>query len=328
LILDFIGHEIYERRYKEIVKLRNSWKNDLSKSLLLEAYNFIKTNYSNTPDHLKPFLEKFLRYKRISNAGEELNDRLYAGKFENDYAREVAQKELQEVKMMATELKEEIGNQNLTQFESLYLNIEIYLTPYRIILDLSKLVKRYGKFFNKRRKEYLFDLIKRTSKTRFSFSYPLKVPAVIKDPSEENMKPDIISTRFQNIEIENERIFDIAINNSKIVICFETILGKAYVHNLLTLNTDWFEENYLMLDGYASAIYRRFFVIRRNNKFDQLPIRDLVEYFDFLKNSSYPKVIAKAFEEIKNAGLIHDYRFVANGGKFSKGYIEVVKSSK
>jgi hypothetical protein len=59
-----------------------------------------------------------------------------------------------------------------------------------------------------------------------------------------------------------------------------------------------------------------------------LPIKDLVQYFDFLKNSSYPQVITKAFEDIKNAGLIHNYRFVANGGKFSKGYIEVVKSSK
>jgi hypothetical protein len=84
----------------------------------------------------------------------------------------------------------------------------------------------------------------------------------------------------------------------------------------------------LKLDGYASAIYRRFFVIRRNNKFDELPIRDLVQYFDFLKNISYPQVIKKAFEDIKNAGLIDDYKFNGIRGKFSKGYIEVVKSSK
>ena len=84
----------------------------------------------------------------------------------------------------------------------------------------------------------------------------------------------------------------------------------------------------MKLDGYASAIYRHFFVIRSGNKFDQLRIKDLVDYFGFLKNSHYPAVIEKAFEDIKNAGLIHDYKVVANGGKFSKGVIEVVKSSK
>jgi hypothetical protein len=69
-------------------------------------------------------------------------------------------------------------------------------------------------------------------------------------------------------------------------------------------------------------------VTRAGNKFDQLPIKDLVDYFGFLKNSHYPAVIEKAFEDIKHAGLIHAYKVVVNGGKFSKGYIEVVKSSK
>ena len=105
-----------------------------------------------------------------------------------------------------------------------------------------------------------------------------------------------------------------------------TFLGQD--HNILTLNTDWFEEGYLNLDGYASAIYRHFFVIKPGNKFDQLRIKDLVDYFGFLQNSHYPAVIEKAFEDIKNAGLICDYRVVVNGGKFSKGVIEVVKSSK
>ncbi len=84
----------------------------------------------------------------------------------------------------------------------------------------------------------------------------------------------------------------------------------------------------MKLDGYASAIYRRFFVTRAGNKFDQLTIKEMVDYFGFLKNSHYPKVIEKAFEDIKSAGLIHDYKVIVNGGKFSKGVIEVVKSSK
>ena len=117
-------------------------------------------------------------------------------------------------------------------------------------------------------------------------------------------------------------------DNNKIKVVFDTFLGRAYVHNLLTLNTDWFEENYLKLDGYASAIYRRFFVTRSGNKVEQLPIKQIVDYFDWSKNSRYPEVIKRAFEDIKNAGLISDYKLKNNGGKFSKGYIEVEKSSK
>ena len=76
------------------------------------------------------------------------------------------------------------------------------------------------------------------------------------------------------------------------------------------------------------AIYRRFFVTRSGNKFGQIEVKELIDYFDLLKNSRYPGVIERAFEDIKNAGLINDYKVNANGGKFSKGVIEVVKSSK
>ena len=69
----------------------------------------------------------------------------------------------------------------------------------------------------------------------------------------------------------------------------------------------------------------RFFVTRSGNKFDQLPIKELVDYFSFLKNSHYPAIIERGFEDIKNAGLIRDYKVFVNGGKFSKGYIEVEK---
>ena len=89
-----------------------------------------------------------------------------------------------------------------------------------------------------------------------------------------------------------------------------------------------FEEDFLELNGYASAIYRRFFVIRSGNKVDQLPIKQIVDHFGWSGNSRYPEVIKRAFEDIKTAGLIADYKLNTNGGRFSKGYIEVEKSSK
>ena len=43
-----------------------------------------------------------------------------------------------------------------------------------------------------------------------------------------------------------------------------------------------------------------------------------------LKGSgSYPEIIKRAFAEMKKEGLIEDYYFVVNGGKFSKGYVGI-----
>ena len=138
----------------------------------------------------------------------------------------------------------------------------------------------------------------------------------------------ITKVDLQNVKVINDNLFNVEINGDFVKVIFNTFFGNLFVHNLLTLNTDWFEGNYLNLDGFASAIYRRFFVTRFGNKVEELEIRELVDYFDFLKNSNYPKVIKTAFEDIKNAGLICDYKINANGRKFSKGVIEVVKSSK
>jgi hypothetical protein len=193
---------------------------------------------------------------------------------------------------------------------------------------ISKLLDRYNKFFKKRRKEYIKKLLIKTSQVKFTLDYPIRVP-VIQNINKNGEQQSIIkSVDLKTIKVENDKCFNVEIDGDNVRVIFNTFLGRAYVHNILTLNTDWFEEDYLKLDGYAAAIYRRFFVIRSGNKFDQLPIKDLVGYFGFLKNSHYPAVIETAFENIKNAGLIEDYKVVVNGGKFSKGYIEVVKSSK
>jgi hypothetical protein len=82
----------------------------------------------------------------------------------------------------------------------------------------------------------------------------------------------------------------------------------------------------LKLVGFASAIYRRFF---SNPKVvEEIELKNLVNFFGFENNSQYPSVIKNAFEEIKNVGLIEDYKIIVNGGKFSKGYVEIKKSSK
>jgi hypothetical protein len=128
------------------------------------------------------------------------------------------------------------------------------------------------------------------------------------------------------VKVENCRLFNFKIKNGILEVNFNTFFGKLYTHNLMTLNTDWFDEDYLKLDGYASAIFRRFFSNRK--KVDEIKLRDIVEYFGFANNCRYPEIVKQAFKNIKNEGLIDDYDFVVNGRKFSKGYVEIKMSSK
>jgi hypothetical protein len=193
---------------------------------------------------------------------------------------------------------------------------------------ISELLQRYSSFFKKRRNEYFKKLLRKTSEVRFTFEYPIRVPIIENKVKNGEQQTIIKGVTLRKIKIENDKCFNVEVDGDNVRVIFNTFLGRAYVHNILTLNTDWFEEEFLNLNGYAAAIYRRFFVTRSGNKFDQLAIKDLVDYFRFMKNSHYPAIVEKAFGDIKSAGLIRDYKVVVSGGKFSKGYIEIEKSSK
>ena len=240
---------------------------------------------------------------------------------------EKCQRKLDSNHQRITELEAQIGLQNSRDLEDLgrrWNSVKVYIIEFK----RNKLVERYQKFFKDRRTEYLNELIKRTSEARFSLEYPIQTPIINEYIYQGKTASKIIKTSPEPIKIENNKIFNYKIDNNTIKVAFDTFLGRAYAHNLLTLNTDWFEEDFLELNGYASAIYRRFFVIRSGNKVDQLPIKQIVDHFGWSGNSRYPEVIKRAFEDIKTAGLIADYKLNTNGGRFSKGYIEVEKSSK
>jgi hypothetical protein len=329
LTLDFLGHLLYEQEYKNVIEKRNTWRNDLSLSLLRNVNKLIEDKEREIPEKLRPYIGKFFEYTKYCKLASEIAEHLAKkGRDINESERAEYQKESKYNDKMAGKLREELGVSLIFQLQDLDLRRDNDKKIYTIECGVPQLIERFNIFFKKRRKEYLLNLIKRTSETRFTFQYPIRYPVTKEYQSNGKTERKIVSTRLENILVKNDNIFNYKIHDDKLLIGFNTFLGCAYAHNLLTLNTDWFEEDYLKLDGYASAIYRRFFVTRSGNKFDQLPIKDLVSYFDLLGSSRYPRVIEKAFEDIKKAGLIHDYKFIVNGRKFSKGYVEVIKSSK
>jgi hypothetical protein len=325
LALDIIGHELYEIGFQHIDKKRNTWKNKGSQRVLMNADNLIR--YSKREeiiqDELKPLIEDYKRYEYLDELCREWNGL----QIKNELANE-------KVKLLDEHTKERNILDEKLYYDRPELNKIrdlIYAEAIKTIgieIKISKIFNRYQKFFQKRRKENIKDLIKRTSEVKFSLEYPLRIPVLNAVNMNGEATQAIAKVDLKNVKVENDQFFTVEFDGKSIWILFCTFLGNLYFHNMMTLNTDWFEENYLKLDGFASAIYRRFFVTRSGNKFGQIEVKELIDYFDLLKNSRYPGVIERAFEDIKNAGLINDYKVNANGGKFSKGVIEVVKSSK
>jgi hypothetical protein len=325
LVLDLIGHELYQIGFQHIDEKRNTWKNNGSQKVLMNADNLIR--YSKREeiiqDDLKVLIEDYKRYDDLENITSEWSGLQRKNELAND-----------KVKLLDEYIKEK----NILDEKLYYHHPElnkvrdlIYaeaIKTYRIEIKFSKIFDRYLSFFQKRRKEYFKDLIEKTSEVKFSLEYPLRIPVLKTVNNNGNAIQVIAKVDLQNVKVENDRLFSVEFDGKTIWIIYNTFFGNLYFHNMMTLNTDWFEENYLKLDGFASSIYRRFFVTRSGNKFEQIEIKALVDYFDLLNNSRYPGVIERAFEDIQNAGLISEYKINANGGKFSKGVIEVVKSSK
>jgi hypothetical protein len=315
LILDFIGHESYEIAYQNIAKKRNTWKNDASLYFLQSVAALKEHQRADLRPELEPYAQWFEKYIYTKKKEQEL---ISKDEYEDD---------LNRVRNQIDQLRQEVDCSLLEKFDQIYKIQRNGRGVLTTEINLKNFLKRYNVFFSEnRRTEYMSELIKRTAGVKFTFDYPLQHPVIEEYQHNGETRTKIIDTRLQTVRVENCSLFNSEIKNGILIVKFDTFLGKLYTHNLLTLNTDWFEENYLKLNGYASAIYRRFFSTRKIVK--ELELRDLFEFFGFANNCRYPAIINQAFENIKNVGLIDDYKIIVNGGKFSKGYIEVKTSSK
>jgi len=314
---------MFERLYKNIVEKRNTWKNEFSQSLLMSMDKLFEQEDAIITDDLKPYLQKYKEYFQAKEKEKKVTELAYTSNVDQH-------NELKSIKGKIDLLSSKIGYERLQRFDDIIKKLNNGRIQYNVKIDLNKFTSRYKEFFgNKRKREYLPELIKRTSAVKLSFDYPLQHPAGKAYQHQGESKTKIIATRLENVKIENNNIFDYELENNSLLVLFNSFLGKIYCHNILTLNTDWFEESFLKLNGLASAIYRRFFVTKSNKTIEfELSIKDMFEYFEWSKNSQYPKLVEKAFEDIKSAGLIADFSLIENSGKFSKGYIKVVKSSK
>ena len=309
LLLDFIGHELYEAAYRKVVSNRNNWKNELSKFLMQKIDKLKEQQNADLPPELEKYEDWFVKYGHARMREQHLKDQGIWGS------------ELKEMGDLLSQLRDEIDLDLLSKFNEIYDIRTNGCVAFAAEINMRRFYERYRSFFSGRRLEYLKELIKRTAGVKFTLDYPLQHPVIETYRYNGETKSKITGRYLDTVKVENCRLFNYKIENGILQVKFNTFFSKLYAHNLMTLNTDWFDEDYLKLNGYASAIYRRFFLNRK--KVAEINLRDIVEHFEFSKNSRYPKIIKQAFAEMKKEGLIEDYKFVVNGGKFSKGYVEI-----
>jgi len=314
LILDLIGHEQYTLSYQKIVSKRNNWKNDASLGLLNTIDKLKEQRYADLTPELEPYEDWFEKYHRARTKEQELKD-------QDDWG-----VELVKAKNVLSQVEQEIENPLLQKFENIYKILTNGRGWFSTKINLRNFYERYKMFFSKRRCEYVTELIKRTARVKFTLDYPVQHPVIETYWYNGESRTKVTGRYLETVKVENCRLFNFKIENNILHVKYDTFLAKLYTHNLMTLNTDWFDEDYLKLNGYASAIYRRFFSNRKN--VDEIKLKDIVEHFGFINNCRYPELINNAFEDIKNAGLIHDYKVNLNGSKFSKGYVEIKMQSK
>ena len=251
MVLDFIGHELYEQKYKKVAEKRNTWRNEFSESLLHNAYKLTEYSAHQIPEEYKQYYGKYVEYRKCSQVSAGLANLLYQNEFNNNKkARVDCEISYKNAGNRQNEIRKELGIGLINQLDPIYNRINKSITVFVVEFKLSKLIERYNYFFKKRRKEYLLNLIKRTSDVRFTFEYPLKVPVTQEKISQQKTIIKIVTTQLEKVTVTNDNIFNFKIHDDKIMVEFNTFLGAAYSHNLLTLNTDWFEEEYLKLNEY------------------------------------------------------------------------------
>ena len=314
LILDFIGHEQFELSYRKIVSKRNSWKNDLSTFLLNSIDRLKEQKYADLTPELEPYAAWFMKYCHARIKEQQLKNK---GEWGVEYDK---------ITNTISQMQSEIDSDLLQEFETIYKILTNGRNFFSNQINLRYFYERYKMFFTKRRIEYVTELIKRTAGVKFTLDYPVQHPVIETYLYKGESRTKITGRYLETVKVENSRLFNFRIENGILQVKFNTFLGKLYTHNLMTLNTDWFDEDYLKLNGYASAIYRRFFSNRK--KVDEIKLRDIVEHFGFVNNCHYPEIVKQAFNEIKTEGLIEDYKFVGSSGKFSKGYVDIEMPSK
>lgn len=157
----------------------------------------------------------------------------------------------------------------------------------------------------------IFNLLKKTSAVEFRIEFPVRmVTDKGKSMKERWYSMNVFSRPFELGYIDKEVRNDGIVQNRFYYIIFNTILGEMFVHNLLTKNYDWVDNNLYHLPQSAQIFYRHL-LLHHNLTKQEFNLTTIIERMRF-KDTNITNLIANleinTLNPLKKYGLILDYK--------------------
>lgn len=174
----------------------------------------------------------------------------------------------------------------------------------------------------------IMDLLYETSKAEFKLVFPVRMMEG-KRPKEKLYQMNIFSKLFEFAHMDRDR-HDGVVQSREYYIFFNTILGELFLHNLLSGNYDWVDNNFYMLPYNAQAFYRQF--ILHNDKqsipINLITIKERLHLCDNNTTNLIKTIEENIFKPLIQYGFIISYEKPSDGLMGAKFMIKRPKKGK
>ena len=159
----------------------------------------------------------------------------------------------------------------------------------------------------------ILNLLLETARAEFKLVYPVKVKSN-KGENEHLYKMNVFSRFFELVSIDKERT-DGVVQRREYYVCFNTILGELFVHNLMVKYRDLLDIRLYHLPQNAQVFYRRF-LIHHNYKRTDINLETIVDRLN-LSDKNITNLTATIEKNILmpliEAGFIKSFTKAENG---------------
>jgi hypothetical protein len=158
------------------------------------------------------------------------------------------------------------------------------------------------------------DYLKKISNTKFKMNYKVKYMArkpMFNDNGKLLERGELIDLNYKMRDFQ--QLFSMDVKDEKIILNFNTPLGKLIIHNMLIVDTDWLPVDALNLSKNAYFLYKRFVLNKRSGRYKankiKLEFEDLKAFLDlkWSNDRGVHAIIVRALNDMKEKGLINGF---------------------
>jgi hypothetical protein len=309
IILDVILDRIFRGFYRGYKKLPQSWR---SKKAIDVVKKFSRGKISPT---VVSFMNMPPREAYIEKSGWDI---IGAYKEEYDYFKERGQIEISLDELIDRKFEHDDGYKEfLKENEE---NFSAFSSDYPIRINFLEMLDAYP-FLDDYRYNFKTHL-KKVAETKFQMNYKIKYveqEPTYNDSGKMDGRGRMIDIHYKMHDYQN--LFDVDIDKSKILLNFNTPLGKFVIHNTLLLDTDWCPYEALSLSKNAYFLFKRFVISKRMGKYKSkeimLSFEEIKSFLDL--NSSLErhdnKIIVDALRDMERNSLMKSFNAIKRAGK-------------